>query len=116
MATKHYYAMHTPYGDAVDTNNTPIGTVFMFSRKRARDEWVEDNEYNTYNGNAHQTMTLTEHEARVIMLRQHGREMSDHHRNHGLYCTYREYAQWCPTWLMYEDYEAVIGAEYMRSL
>ena len=118
MATKHYYAMHTPMGNNAiwAVMRTIPGTVVMFAKKRERDDWVEDNEFNTYNGKANQTMTLTEHEARVIMLRQYGREMADHNKAHGLYCTYREYAQWRPTWLMYEDYEAVIGAEYTRSL
>ena len=114
MATKHYYAMHTPKGNNViwaDTRTIP-GTVFMFAKKRERDDWVEDNEFNTYNGNAHQTMTISEHEARVIMLRQHGRELYDAHeldRLKGSYADYREYAQYCPTAIMYDDYNKVVG-------
>ena len=108
MATKHYYAMHTPYGNAVDDNNTPIGTVYMFAKKRERDDWAEDNYYNTRNGNANQTRIITEHEARVIMLRQHGREMAERHNRHGLPYSYREYAQYYPTALMYGDYSGIV--------
>ena len=114
MATKHYYAMHTPMGNSAiwaDKRTIP-GTVFMFSKKRERDEWVEDNSYNTYNGNANQTMTITEHEARVTMLRQYGRELYDAHesdRLKGSYSDYREYAQYCPTAIMYDDYNKVVG-------
>ena len=107
MATKHYYAMHTPYGNAVDSNGTPIGTVIIFDRKRARDDWTEDNYYNMRTGNGGQTRAITEHEARVTMLRQHGREMSERHNRHGLPYTYREYAQYYPTALMIKDYDAV---------
>ena len=109
MNTKHYYARYTPMGnDGIWGDMCEIpGAVVMFDNKRVRDEWVEDNEFNTYNGKGHQTMTLTEREARVIMLRQCGREMADYHKNHGLYTTFREYARFCPTWLMFDDYSAV---------
>lgn len=110
MATKHYYAMHTPMGnDAIweDTRTIP-GTVIMFHRKRERDDWVEDNEFNTCNGNAHQTMAISEHDARVIMLRQCGREMAERHNRHGLEYSYREYAQYYPTALMHGDYSSIV--------
>lgn len=112
MATKHYYAMHTPYGNAVDTNGTPIGTVFIFAKKRERDAWAEENYFNTYNSNAHQTKAITEHEARVTMLRQCGREMYEAHerdRLKGSYADYREFAQYCPTAIMYDDYINLTG-------
>lgn len=112
METKHYYAMHTPHGNAVDTNNTPVGTVIMFNRKRERDDWVEDNEYNTRTGQAHQTRTITEHEARVTMLRQLGRRLYYAHELNGIrgaYATFREYAQYCPTPIMYNDYDQIVG-------
>ena len=112
MATKHYYAMHTPYGNAVDPNGTPIGTVFMFDSKRERDDWAEDNYFNTRNGNANQTRTIAEHEARVTMLRQCRREMLEHHNRNGLAWPYRDYAQYCPTAVMARDYTAAIGADY----
>lgn len=112
MSTKHYYAMHTPYGDAVDTNGTPIGSVFMFSKKRQRDAWVEDNYFNAYNSKDRQAKAITEHHARVTMLRQCGRDMYEAHerdRLKGSYSDYREYAQYCPTALMYDDYCKVIS-------
>jgi len=112
MATKHYYAMSTPHGTAVDTNNTPIGYVQMFAKKRERDEWVDDNYYNAHTGNAHQTATISEHDARVTMLRQHGREMFEAHENDRFKVssyTYREYAQFYPTALMHDNYKTVLG-------
>ena len=109
MSTKHYYAMHTPYGNAVDTSNTPIGTVYMFAKKRERDDWAEDNYYNAWNGIANQTRIITEHDARVIMLRQCGREMAERHNRYGLHYPYREYAQYYPTALMHDDYDKVAG-------
>jgi hypothetical protein len=108
MATKHYYAMHTPQGNAVDSNGTPIGTVYMFAKKRERDDWAEDNYYSTWNGNAKQTRTITEHDARVIMLRQYGRAMAEWHNRHGLPYSYREYSQYYPTALMHGDYSRIV--------
>lgn len=113
---RHYYAMHTPYGNVVDTNNTPVGTVIIFDGKKIRDEWAEANEYNTRNGNKHQTKVITQHEARVIMLRQHGREMFEYHNDNlrmagrplESYGDYREYAQFCPTAIMARDYGAIV--------
>ena len=112
MNNRHYYAMHTPYGDITDTDNIPVGTILIFDGKKMRDEWVEDNYYNTRNGNKHQTKAITEHEARVTMLRQCGREMLEHHNRNGLAWPYRDYAQYCPTAVMARDYTAVIGADY----
>ena len=112
MATKHYYAMHTTQGDAVDSDGTPIGTVFVFTRKRERDGWAERNYFNTWNGKDHQTKAITEHEARVTMLRQCGREMYEAHerdRLKGSYADYREYAQYCPTAIMHDDYIWLTG-------
>ena len=109
MTTKHYYAMHTPDGNAVNSQGTPIRTVLMFSTKHERDKWVTENAYNTRTGEAHQTRTITEHEARVIMLRQCGRAMLDHQNHGGITWIYREYAQYCPTYVMADDYAAVIG-------
>jgi hypothetical protein len=111
MATKHYYAMRTPMGNNTTWANTdiPVGTVVMFAKKRERNEWVEANAYDPSTGNAHQTMTLTAHEARVTMLRQHGREMCAWNNRTGLAWTYREYAQYCPTAVMVDDYNQVIG-------
>ena len=96
MDKRHYYAMHTP-----------SGTVIIFDGKLMRDDWVEDNWYNTLDGAPNQTRAITEHQARVTMLRQRGHAMAAYHKKHGLYCTYREYAQYCPTWLMAKDYDAV---------
>ena len=104
--TRHYYAMYAtcevPFGSGI-----PLGTVYMFAKKRARDEWVEDNYFNMRNGNGGQTRTITEHRARVTMLRQRGRAMAAYRNRHGLSYTYREYAQCYPTALMVQDYDAV---------
>ena len=107
MTKRHYYAMHTPGGDLPFGSGTPLGTVIIFDRKISRDEWVEDNTYNMLTGAGKQTRSITEHEARVTMLRQHGHAMAAYRKRHGLYDTYREYAQFCPTWLMVKDYDAV---------
>jgi hypothetical protein len=107
MSTKHYYAMYTPDGNAVNSTGTPIGTVEIFATKRERDTWVANHSYNTRTGNAHQTKAITEHEARVTMLRQRGREMCAYQKKHGITYTYREYAQYHPTALMVRDYNAV---------
>ena len=107
MTNRHYYAMHTPHGHATDMDGTPLGTVLIFDRKISRDEWVEDNYYNTCTGNGGQTRAITEHQARVTMLRQHGRAMAAYRQKHGLSYTYREYAQYYPTFLMVKDYDAV---------
>jgi len=112
MNKRHYYAMHTPYGNITDTDNIPVGTVLIFDGKKMRDEWVEDNEYDTRNGNKHQTKVITEHEARVTMLRQCGREMCAWHNRNGLAWPYRDYAQFCPTAVMARDYTAAIGADH----
>ena len=109
MSKRHYYAMHTPNGHTTDKHGTPLGTVTIFDRKISRDEWVEDNTYNMLNGAGRQTRAITEHEARVIMLKQHGRAMAAYRNRNGLSYTYREYAQYYPTALMIKDYEAVIG-------
>lgn len=109
MDKRHYYAMHTPFGNITHENGTPSGTIIIFDGKRMRDDWVEDNEYNTLNGNPNQTRAITEHEARVTMLSQCGREMCAWHNRHGLTYTYREYTQYYPTALMVKDYESVIG-------
>jgi hypothetical protein len=110
MSTKHYYAMYTPDGNAVNSTGTPIGTVEIFATKRERDDWVKDNAYDPRTGNAHQTMTISEHYARVTMLRQEGREMCARHNRGKIAWTYREYAQYYPTALMVDDYNKVIGA------
>ena len=107
MQKRHYYALHTPNGHTNDKHGTPLGTVIIFDRKISRDEWVEDNTYNMLTGAGNQTRPITEHEARVTMLRQHGHAMAAYRKKHGLYDTYREYAQYCPTWLMVKDYNAV---------
>ena len=109
MNKRHYYAIHTPFGDVTDDKGTPLGTIIVFDSKRARDEWVEDNYYHTLNGNPNQTRAITEHEARVTMLRQWGHEMCSRHNRHGLKYSYREYAQYYPTALMVKDYEAITG-------
>ena len=112
MTTKHYYAMHTPQGNATDANGTPIGSVQMFAKKRERDEWVAENSFNPRSGKAHQTATISEHDARVTMLRQYGREMYNAHeldRFKVSSYSYREYAQYYPTALMHDDYNKVIG-------
>jgi hypothetical protein len=110
MATKHYYAMRTPYGDVTDTDNTPVGTVIIFDRKRERDEWVSEHAYDAHTGKARQAKAITEHEARVTMLRQHGRAMCKWHNVGGIaWWTYREYAQYCPTAVMVDDYNSIIG-------
>ena len=107
MTKRHYYAMHTPGGDLPFGTGTPLGTVIIFDRKRARDEWAEDNYYNMRTGNGGQTRTITEHQARVTMLRQRGHAMAAYRKKHGLSYTYREYAQYYPTALMVKDYDAV---------
>ena len=109
MPKRHYYAIHTPHGRATDEHGTPLGTVIIFDRKISRDEWVEDNYYNMRTGNGGQTRSITEHQARVTMLRQHGHAMAAYRKKHGLSYTYREYAQYYPTALMVKDYEAVAG-------
>ena len=106
MTKRHYYAMHTPNG-TTDKHGTPLGTVIIFDRKISRDEWVEDNFYSTMTGNPNQTRAITEHQARVAMLRQHGRAMAAYRNRHGISYTYREYAQYYPTALMVKDYDAV---------
>jgi len=107
MTKRHYYAMHTPDGDLPFGTGIPMGTVIIFDSKRARDERVEDNYYNTRTGNGGQTRAITEHQARVTMLRQRGHAMAAYRKKHGLSCTYREYAQYYPTALMIHDYDAV---------
>ena len=107
MTKRHYYAMHTPHG-TTGKHGAPLGTVIIFDRKTSRDEWVEDNFYSTLTGNPNQTRTITEHEARVTMLRQCGREMCAYRNRHVSY-TYREYAQYYPTALMVNDYDACAG-------
>ena len=114
MTNRHYYAMHTPNGHATDRNGTPLGTVIIFDRKRARNDWVEDNYYNTRTGNGGQTRAITEHQARVIMLRQHGHAMAAYRNRHGLSYTYREYAQYYPTALMVKDYDAVADMDPIK--
>jgi hypothetical protein len=112
MSTKHYYAMRTPMGHDCTWGDTRAiyGTVVMFAKKRERDNWVKDNDYNPRTGNTNQTMTLTEHEARVTMLRQHGRALYEAHELHRRsYADYREYAQYCPTATMVNDYNRVLG-------
>ena len=101
--------MHTPGGNLPFGNGTPLGTVIIFDRKISRNEWVEDNYYNMRTGNGGQTRCITEHEARVTMLRQHGHAMAAYRKKHGLSYTYREYAQYYPTWLMVKDYDAIAG-------
>ena len=103
--------MHTPHGHATDAHGTPLGTVIIFNRKTSRDEWVEDNTYNMRTGAGDQTRTITEHQARVIMLQQRGHAMATRHKRHGLYATYREYAQFCPTAHMVKDYDDVAGTD-----
>lgn len=110
MSTKHYYAMATPRGNATDFNGTPIGEVLMFNRKRERDEWVAENYHR--DGRAHQTATISEHDARITMLRQYGRKLFEAHENDQfkVSCyTYREYAQFYPTPLMLDNYRTVLG-------
>ena len=110
MSTKHYYAMSTHHGKAVDSNGTPIGDVKMFNRKRERDEWVAENYHS--NGKNHQAEKISEHDARVTMLRQYGRAMYEAHESDEfkVSCyTYREYAQFYPTPLMHDNYETVLG-------
>lgn len=111
MSTKHYYAMHTPMGHNATWGDTRAiyGTVLIFAKKRERDKWVDDNAYDTSTGNADQTMAITEHEARVTMLRQHGRALYEAHKHDQLngYADYREYAQYCPTAVMVGDYDRV---------
>ena len=109
MTKRHYYAMHTPHGHTTGKHGTPLGTVIIFDRKISRNDWVEDNFYSTLTGNPNQTRAITEHEARVTMLRQHGRAMAAYRKKHGLSYTYREYAQYYPTALMVKDYNAVAG-------
>jgi hypothetical protein len=112
MSTKHYYAMRTPMGNYTILEHTHAiyGTVLIFATKRERDAWVQDNAYDPRTGNAHQTMIITEHQARVTMLRQEGREMCARHNRGKIAWTYREYAQYYPTALMVDDYNKVIGA------
>ena len=107
MTKRHYYAMYTPHGHATDKHGKTLGTVIIFDRKTSRDEWVEDNSYNMLTGAGDQTRTITEHQARVTMLRQRGHAMAAYRKKHGLHFTYREYAQYYPTALMVKDYEAV---------
>ncbi len=106
MTKRHYYAIHTPTG-TTDKHGTTLGTVIIFDRKISRNDWVEDNFYSTLTGNPNQTRAITEHEARITMLRQWGREMCAYRNRHGLSYTYREYAQYYPTALMIKDYDAV---------
>ena len=106
MTKRHYYAMHTPNGTTGEHGKT-LGTVIIFDRKISRDDWVEDNFYHTLTGNPNHTRAITEHEARVTMLRQRGRAMAAYRNRHGISYTYREYAQYYPTALMIKDYDAV---------
>ena len=110
MSTKHYYAMHTPHGNVVDSNGTPIGYVLMFDRKRERDEWVSENYHR--DGKPHQAEKISEHDARVTMLRQYGRKLFEAHESDQfkVSCyTYREYAQFYPTPLMHDNYETALS-------
>ena len=114
MTKRHYYAMHTPNGHATDKNGTPLGTVIIFDRKISRNEWVEDNTYNMLTGAGDQTRAITEHQARVTMLRQRGHAMAAYRKKHGLSYTYREYAQYYPTALMIHDYDAVADMDHIN--